>query len=858
MTSATDGQVWFRFIVFDQVTALRGLLDLEQPQVVETRKGERVIATEAFDRSDGRIGVIGNPNLRASWGTHDWGHYANGHFAIAAPVMGVDWTIIQTYGWDDFITATWRETSVTLVAAMAFLMVLWAILLLLDRQVFAPAIERASPVYESDALNRAIIATSPVGLCLLDTRTRAPIIQSKVMATYASESVRAGGSLYERLLVACEQEGDGFQMTVDTVTGERTLHAVVSRLTFFRQPVWLVALRDVTAQALTERALRDASDATEEARDAAEAANQAKSAFVAMISHEIRTPLNGLMGHLELLSRTTLDEWQRDHVERLSQSASTLLSLVGDVLDFSRIESGLMTLDPVWFNLRELIEQVALLFVPEASGKGVHIHVAVDPALKESYRADMGRIRQVLHNLMSHAVKFTDSGRVTLRVCAPDTGTFTLRFVVVDSGIGMNAEQLSRVFEPFMQADQSISRRFGGSGLGLALCRQIAELLDGQLSAQSTPNVGSLFRLDIPAMPASVTSACDRPLAGRRVILLSASNEWRHEMALLLDRWGADTAVGAHPSDVEPSWLQGPVILLLAGGIKAWSQQDEDLLAARSTLVVDARLDGPATAVVENGRTTVSCYVSAAILQALQQGVAEPASEPSRLAGKPPRYQRSSLVVEDHPVNRELLSQQLDELGYNVVVAENGLAAIEQWREGAYAAVITDINMPGMNGYELTRWLRERDPDIPILATTASSLASERRESERVGVTQLLLKPLSLAHLSRVLSAHAVLRPATPQAVPERVRQSFVFAGREDVRVLREAVRDNDTDALSDRLHAMKGVLPLVGHPDVAKDIAGLENLLAATTAVSMHQEIEALAIRVEDIIDAMESPGGG
>lgn len=520
--------------------------------------------------------------------------------------------------------------------------------------------------------------------------------------------------------------------------------------------LWLLLLR--LDRRVLAPALADASRVAlhqRQAKLAAEAASRAKSTFVATMSHEIRTPLNGMLGHLELLSLSPLETAQRERLGRVRLSADALLGIISDVLDFSRIEAGQMDIDPVRFELRPLIEQVAMLFAPAAERRGLKLDFGIDSALESGYVADAHRIRQVLSNLLGNAVKFTESGRISLRASlgnAPADGPIRLRFDVVDSGIGMSDDQLPGLFEPFSQADASISRRFGGSGLGLALCRQLAQLLGGSIDVRSTPGVGSAFTLEVPVGRDPEATPADRRRAGKHAV----------------------SHVG------------------ILGSRRAGSKS--------------------------RGRV---------------------------------------LLVDDHPVNRELILEQLDALGFHADPAEDGEDALRQWKPGLYAAVLTDINMPRMNGYELSRALRERGETSPIMAITAVALASEKQRCKEAGMNDLLLKPVSLDQLDAAMSRYlpaavdTAAQAAMPRRAPsEKVRRAFVDSGRRDVQAMRDAWNGRDRAAFLDRLHATKGVLFMLGERDAALACQAMEVAVETSGIPAPDHAWAALETVLQDTID--------
>lgn len=859
LTLAAHGQAYIRHVTLERLDLVQARLAASTPGafLIVTRSGKHVLSSGTLP-SNADVALRGL-TLPLQRGAPVYLH-RDGLFMVAGPIGGVDWTLVHFYTWRDLFSDQRDDLALRAGATVLILGILWALLLLLDRRVFAPALADASRVYESEALSRTIIDATPVGLCLLDPRDGAPLAENEVAHAIAAHQP-AQRPLYAGLVAHVHSPSgpapQEFHWSLDEADGStRQLQVVMAAASYQDQPVWVCALRDVTAQLELQEKLDAARQDAERARLAAESASRAKSAFVATMSHEIRTPLNGVLGHLELLARSRLDDAQHEHLDRIRLSADSLMATISDVLDFSKIEVGQLDIDPLPFTLRALIEQSALLYAPAAQQKGLKLFHAIDPALATGYVADAHRIGQILNNLLSNAIKFTDDGRVLLRVApAPVTadGTSMLRFQVVDSGIGMTAGQMEHLFQPFSQADASISRRYGGTGLGLALCQQLAHLLGGSLQADSTPGVGSVFTLDVPVV-ASAESTPPARLQGVPITLLSAASEWRAEFDTLLGGLGASLTILDRPRSIAP----GDAVLVIVGERRAWSEEEEQRLVDAHPRVIRAHAAGPLVARQVDGQLQVSCYSSAALLDAI---LAHP-----RPAGGPalpaPVAQRGRiLLVEDNAVNRELILQQLEELGFLVDTADNGQQGLQRWSPGHYVAVLTDINMPVMNGYDLALALRERDARVPILAITATALSSERERCRAAGITDILLKPMSLGALDTMLSRHldAVARPprgtdtaVSPRAraFPPRVLRLFVDTGRDDLAQLADALRDGDGTRAIERLHAFKGALQMLGERALAERCGMFEQTLRQTPVSALEAPIREL---MEDLSAALE-----
>ncbi|MBH1599833.1 response regulator [Stenotrophomonas maltophilia] len=879
VTLAEGNTPYFRRVVFESIGTIKAQLEAREQgrYLVATADRQVVLSTGGLTSQEQNLLITLPPGSAGGAGTQPLRRYSQGRFVVACRLPGVDWTLGHVYDWSD----VWRSQGPYLLArtisALLIIGLLWWLLQRIDRRVFSPALADASRVYESEALSRVIIGTAPIGLALLSRSNGEPLLQNDT-ARQLVETVHEAGEdatlppLYARLAEL------GRNASIDEVlelqwspaeSGTATqLQISMAQATYYEQPVWVCALRDVTAQVELEDNLRRAREDSEAARQSAEAANRAKSAFVATMSHEIRTPLNGVLGHLELLARSPLQPGQRERLDRIRFSADALMRIISDVLDFSKIEAGQLDVEPVPFALRPLIEGVALLFAPDALRKGVRLYFTVDAAADQRCVGDAHRIRQILTNLVGNAVKFTESGRILLRAelhRAAGQGA-QLRVQVIDSGIGMSPEQTAQLFQPFQQADASVSRRYGGSGLGLALCQQIAQAMGGQVSVESTEGVGSSFTLLLPMQVQALQPPPAQPLLGRRVTVLSSTPEWRTEMERLLVAWGATATVLDRPQSDD----DGGDALLIVGDHRAWSIDEEQQLMQGYARTVHAHAQGPLSAETRGDRIEVSSYASEAVLEALGPGESAdgrtPAARPAQVPAASAARGRV-LLVEDNAVNRELIQQQLEEIGFAVDTAENGEEALAQWQDERYRAVLTDINMPVMDGYALARELRKRGQSLPIVAITATALASERERCLAAGIDDLLLKPLNLERLEAGLarwesSSGKVERTPPTQPVPRTVsaaiRRIFVDTGDKDLQSIADARAQGNASYLLERVHAFKGALQMLGERSLAEQCGAIERDLRDAMPVdeeALDALQAALQARLDDYRRDLEQP---
>ncbi len=531
-------------------------------------------------------------------------------------------------------------------------------------------------------------------------------------------------------------------------------------------------VRDLGDQILQERRL-------DVARRAAESASRAKSEFLAAMSHEIRTPMNGILGMAGLLLDSDLTQRQKKRVETLRDCAEGLLAVLNDILDFSKIEASRLELEVAEFDLRKVIEGVTDLMALKAQEKDVEMLCFIEPDVPTRLQGDPNRLRQVLSNLVGNAVKFTSEGSISLTVRLenpPDVGV--VRFEVADTGIGIPESKRSLMFQPFSQADASTARKYGGTGLGLSIVAGLVKMLGGRVDFESEAGKGSTFWFTaaLPPQP-EVRRPRALSLAGKRVLVVDDSPTCRAHLARLLNYWQCrpDEACSG-PEALDKLRARGgetyDAILIdlslpfipgdqLAKAIRSdHSLRNVPLIILTGlregrdlTYWKDHGFAGRVTKPVKQGELG-GCLASVLGYGAIPAVPCEiPAARHLQVAA---RGSRRLLLVEDNLVNQEVALGILESLGYPADVVGDGLAALSILSRNRYAAVLTDCNLPELDGYELTRLIRAPHTDVlehavPVIAMTAHALAGDREKCLMAGMDEYVSKPVNPRALEAVL-----------------------------------------------------------------------------------------------------------
>ncbi|RXV68724.1 response regulator [Burkholderia stabilis] len=767
-----------------------------------------------------------------------------GIFTISDRLGDTGWNLVYAFSWTDILRAISVELMAAGIATIALIAALWSLLLLFTRRKFAPVYAQSQRVFDSEQLSRTLIETAPVGLGVIARADGQLLLASPLMERLAERAKPSGGTLPSALVRLHRTRGGEAvahaELPLDTMDGARVDLAVSTAPARYQgQAVLVAAFVDVTAQKQIEHQLRHA-------KRAADDANAAKSVFVATMSHEIRTPLNAFLGNLELLSHTPLNAKQQDRLATIRSASDNLLSIISDVLDFSKIEAGEMAFEQLTFPVFDVLDRALAVFAPAARAKGLTLRVRAHCAVDQTMRGDPVRLGQILNNLLGNAIKFTERGAVMVDV-AVAAGRIAL--AVRDTGIGMSPAQQAGLFQPFAQADRTISRRFGGTGLGLVLCRRLTEAMGGTIGVDSRLGDGSRFTVRLPL--GEPVRAAGRVFGAVRgpVVVVSKDPDGRAGIGRHLRAWGLDARLFAAPAEADAETLRAACAVVLAGSGNApdWDADDENRLVERGTRVVVASADGPWQPVRAGRLVEVTGDSVRALQHALRialLGEPEPRRRGRGAAATALGRRLTVLVAEDNPVNRLLLAEQLALLGCDAEVVASGEDALVALASRRRDVLLTDLNMPGIDGCTLALRARARHPALPVVAVTAQATLDDRARCAAAGIARVVAKPLSLDGLRAVLQAVTgdAVMPGPGDAGRDAREPSDLLAGRPlpaslvelfretsetSLATIRDAMRAGETARALAELHSLKGTLGVFRAAALAQRCAALETAWA-------------------------------
>ena len=516
----------------------------------------------------------------------------------------------------------------------------------------------------------------------------------------------------------------------------------------------------------------------------AEQASQIKTDFLSMMSHELRTPMNAVIGSLDLLTTTKQSIESMDLIDTAKTSAQNLVFILNDILDINKIEAGKLEIEDLAFSISEIIDNVITVFIPTATKANIRLQVYEDPSIPSFVLGDAMRVRQILFNLVGNAIKFTETtkdrkGEVGLHASIIETNEFvsTVSFKISDNGIGIDKATQQKLFMPFTQAERSTTRKYGGTGLGLTICGKLTEMMGGRIEIDSEKGVGSTFNVELPFWRSQETRALDvESLSSVSVAFISFDDSYESLISAYSEYLSEEGAVVSHvkyngsAKEVEDK----DIIFVLSDDLNQYGAQTDDFLFelgehSRVYLAVAEAYIDEARKAFDNVKVISASPITrlkliGSIKHLWQSGFEIELEELdlSELLGeeeekvKQPELKGGVLVVEDNPLNQKLMMKQLNMLGYQCDMADNGEAGRETWRKGNYKLVLTDCHMPKIDGYEMTSMIREIEQQekrekVPIIAVTGAAMSGDSERCIDAGMNAFVSKPVQLADLRKVL-----------------------------------------------------------------------------------------------------------
>ncbi|MBE8595477.1 two-component system sensor histidine kinase RcsC [Xenorhabdus sp. BG5] len=644
--------------------------------------------------------------------------------------LSITYSLPLKHIYDEMKISVINGIILNIISAIAIIFFVW----LFERKMFSPAEENAIRLEEHEQFNHKIVASAPVGISILRISDGVNILSNELAHNYTRMLTHED---QKRIVdIICDKTSS----YIDVVTSNNN-HLQISFVhsRYRNEEVAICVLIDVSTRVKMEKSLQ-------EMASAAEQANQAKSMFLATVSHELRTPLYGIIGNLELMQSHTLPPESTRLLATMNNSSSLLLKIISDILDFSKIESKQLKIEPKDFSCKEILSHVISNYLPLIAKKGLGLYCYIEPDIPDIIRNDPVRLQQIISNLLNNAIKFTAAGYVVIEISSRHG---YLYISIKDTGLGIEDKLQFQLFEPFFQISANKESSSQGTGLGLAICEKLINLMDGDIEFVSQKYVGSIFSVRLPLYGVKYHA---KQLSNQRTqkrILLNICNDF-------LEKY-LQNFLTQHYFQVslyDESQLDGTEILICDRACKT------NISVCYFIEISEKHIGSPEQ--IRENYWLYNTYELNELDNMLDNLLAEQAFLPgisvSTISVTDKTIQTDIclntikvLVVDDHPINQNLLADQLNSIGFSASMVNDGIEAIEYLKNNSPDIILTDVNMPNMDGYELAQYLRNKGYIKPIIGITANALAEEKQRCANVGMNDCLSKPVSRAILKETL-----------------------------------------------------------------------------------------------------------
>ncbi|MCR4179194.1 two-component system sensor histidine kinase RcsC [Providencia vermicola] len=612
------------------------------------------------------------------------------------------------------------------------------LILLLERKMLIPAANTAIRLEEHEQFNHKIVASAPVGIIILRLSDGGNILSNELAHDYfrlLSEDDK------QRILTIIRQKSSNYIDVVTTSSTHLQISFVNSR--YQNEDVAICVLIDISIRVQMEKSLQDVADAAEQA-------NHAKSMFLATVSHELRTPLYGIIGNIELLQRAELSDKASRLVTTMDNSSSLLLQIISDILDFSKIESKQLKIENKLFNCRDVFAFVLANYLPLIAKKQIAIYSFIEPNVPDLLLNDSVRLQQVISNIVNNSIKFTDSGFVIFYVWRDEN---YLKIEIKDSGIGMSQAVVLQLFDPFFQVYDQNNVGHKGTGLGLAICEKLISLMDGDIEVNSQTGLGSSFIIRIPLYGQKYIEQKTPEYRFSYRIAINCQNQFLADFLAKLLRYHHFVVFSGDEIEKTESYD-----LLITDSEEPHKCNVKKEIQLSGFYVGDLREIAPNKWLYNTYQNEKLPFIIDKVISKTVEGQVAKAesikANSLEIDGSLSAYQ--VLIVDDHPINRVLLSDQIANIGFCISTAVDGLDALKYLENHTVDIVLTDVNMPNMDGYELAKELRKRGSAVPIIALTANAMADEKQRCIDSGMNDCLSKPTKITILKETLLKYVI------------------------------------------------------------------------------------------------------